>query len=92
MRSSSDDTASVEEWGDVTEPLFLEALVAEANRILAVLNAVQCQVVEQDESGACVLRVTGRNGGAPMGVISAEQLQGMANRVRELQDVLRGGI
>ncbi|GAB0055968.1 hypothetical protein SIID45300_00267 [Candidatus Magnetaquicoccaceae bacterium FCR-1] len=71
------------------DPLFLESLVAEANRVLAGLNAVRCQVTE-NRSGDPEIRVSLKESCHPIGTISEERIHLLASKVQALRGLLGG--
>ncbi len=72
------------------DPLFLESLVAEANRLLDGLNAVRCRVVVEGR-GQPEIRVDTRESHLPVGGLSGEEIRKLANKVRLVQELLYGG-
>ncbi|MBF0271228.1 MAG: hypothetical protein HQL98_03995 [Magnetococcales bacterium] len=71
------------------EPLFLESLVAEANRILDGLNAVRCRVVEEGQ-GHPSIQVSCRDNRVVIGGISGGEMHRLASKVRKLRELLYG--
>ncbi|MEO5331955.1 MAG: hypothetical protein H7839_08010 [Magnetococcus sp. YQC-5] len=75
--------------GDEADTLFLESLVAEANRSLDSLNAVQVMLDDQQkETSVCVAY---RDSKLPIGRISGQDIPELASRVKELQGLLFDG-
>lgn len=75
---------------DEADTLFLESLIAEANRSLDSLNAVQ--VMMDDEQKETSVYVAYRDSKLPVGRISDENIPELASRVRELRDMLFDGV
>ncbi|MBF0165819.1 MAG: hypothetical protein HQL97_13435 [Magnetococcales bacterium] len=71
------------------DTLFLESLVAEANRVLAGLNAVHCQVTE-NPSGDPEIRVSLKESCHPIGTIPEARIHLLATKVQTLRALLGG--
>ncbi|MBF0295379.1 MAG: hypothetical protein HQL96_09340 [Magnetococcales bacterium] len=83
----SDFTLRVEEGVDA-DALFLASLVAEANRTLDSLQAINLMVEEkQEETSVCVAYRESRR---PIARIREEEIPDLAERIRSLQRMLLG--
>ncbi|NGZ05629.1 MAG: hypothetical protein G8237_04670 [Magnetococcales bacterium] len=92
MRSSIADCSARDVAQEVSgDLLFLESLMAEANRIVMGLNAVQCQMAVVGWNDEPVMQVVGQDRHTMYGQISGERLEELARRVRAIQGLLHGG-
>ncbi|MEO5346177.1 MAG: hypothetical protein H7834_07345 [Magnetococcus sp. YQC-9] len=89
---SKDECLFLDEPDDqAEETLFLESLVAEANRLLEGLQAVRCRVIE-NRSGDPEIRVSLKDSRHPLGAISDDRIQLLANKVRAVREGLLGRV
>ncbi|MBF0179857.1 MAG: hypothetical protein HQM03_07510 [Magnetococcales bacterium] len=84
----SDFTLRAEE-GEDADALFLESLVAEANRTLDSLRAINLMVEEKQEDTTTVC-VAYRESRRPIARIREEEIPDLAERIRSLQKTLLG--
>ncbi|WP_157072778.1 hypothetical protein [Candidatus Magnetominusculus xianensis] len=80
------DLVGVSVEGEASDTLFLESLVAEANRTLESLHAINLLVEGQQEKTS--VRVAYRETRQEIGRISADDIPDLANRVRQLKGML----
>ncbi|MBF0427957.1 MAG: hypothetical protein HQL94_03475 [Magnetococcales bacterium] len=82
------DTVLSETVGDQAETLFLESLVAEANRTLDGLKAVNFLVDGEQDSTS--IQVSYRDTKRSICTISDDEIIGLASKIKELNALILG--